>query len=119
VDIGGHPPIPNSNWLIWKFFSSACFSVMGTFIFNCGFFTYGVVSKPYIASRCILVVSHLFQLAYFGIFHAITYLCTSRVVLGLQIVFFCLDMVKLQTELDFEVTMHSPQKYLSNGLSHA
>jgi hypothetical protein len=37
VDIGGHPPVPNSNWLILTVFSSTRFSVMGTFLCNCGF----------------------------------------------------------------------------------
>jgi hypothetical protein len=84
VDIGGHPPVPNSNWLILTVFSSARFSVMGTFIFNSGFCTYEVaIMNPYTAFRWILLVSHLFQLDYFGIFHVSTYLCTSRVVLGL------------------------------------
>jgi hypothetical protein len=40
VDIGGHPPVPNSNWLILTVFSSTRFSVMGTFLCNCGFCTY-------------------------------------------------------------------------------
>jgi hypothetical protein len=83
VDIGGHPPVPNSNWLILTVFSSTCFSVMGTFLCNCGFCTYGVVLNPYTTSRWILVASHLFQLAYFGSFHVSTSFCTSRVVLGL------------------------------------
>jgi hypothetical protein len=82
VAIGGHPLVTNSNWLILTIFSSACFSVMGTFICNCGFCTSGVVLKPYTASRWILVATHLFQLAYFGIFHVITYFCTSRVIVG-------------------------------------
>jgi hypothetical protein len=43
VDIGGHPPVPNSNWLILTVFSSTHFSVMGTFLCNCGFCTYGAV----------------------------------------------------------------------------
>jgi hypothetical protein len=83
VDIGGHPPVPNSNWLILTVFSSTRFSVMGTFLCNCGFCTYGVVLKPYTTSRWILVAAHLFQLAYFGSFHVSTSFCTSRAVLGL------------------------------------
>jgi hypothetical protein len=39
VDIGGHPPVPNSNWLILTVFNSTRFSVMGTFLCNCGFCT--------------------------------------------------------------------------------
>jgi hypothetical protein len=74
VDIGGHPLVPNSNWLILTVFSSTCFSIMGTFICNYGFFTSGVVLKPYTTSRWILVVAHLFQLDYFGVFHVSTYL---------------------------------------------
>jgi hypothetical protein len=53
VDIGGHPPVPNSNWLILTVFSSTYFSVMGTFLFNCGFYTYKVVLNPYKESRWI------------------------------------------------------------------
>jgi hypothetical protein len=83
VDIGGHPPIPNSNWLILTVFSSTRFSVMGTLVCNCGFCTYGDVLKPYTAFRWIFVVAHLFQLAYFGSFHVSTSFCTSKVVLGL------------------------------------
>jgi hypothetical protein len=82
VDIGGHPPIPNSNWLILTIFSSTCFSVMGTFLCNCGFCTFGVVLNPYTTSRWIMVAAHLFQLACFGIFHVSTSFCTSRDVLG-------------------------------------
>jgi hypothetical protein len=83
VDIGGHPPVPNSNWLILTVFSSTCFSVMGTFLCNCGFCTSGAILKPYTTSRWILVAAHLFQLAYFGSFHVSTSFCTSRAVLGL------------------------------------
>jgi hypothetical protein len=54
VDICGHPPVPNSNWLILTFFISTRFFVMGKFLCNCGFFTYGVVLKPYKTSRWIL-----------------------------------------------------------------
>jgi hypothetical protein len=39
VDIGGHPPVPNSNWLILTVFSSTRFSVMGTLLCNYGFCT--------------------------------------------------------------------------------
>jgi hypothetical protein len=53
VDIGGHPPILNSNWLILTIFSSAHFSVMGTFLCNCGLCTSRVVLNPYTASRYI------------------------------------------------------------------
>jgi hypothetical protein len=63
--------------------SSTCFFVMGTFLCNCGFYTYEVVLNPYTTSRWILVATHLFQLAYFGIFHVSTSFCTSKVVLGL------------------------------------
>jgi hypothetical protein len=45
---------------------------MGRFICNCGFFTYAVFLKPYIASRWIWVATHIFQLNYFGIFHVDT-----------------------------------------------
>jgi hypothetical protein len=83
VDIGDHLPVPNSNSLIWTVFNSTCFSVMGIFLCNCGFCTYGVVLNPYILSRWILAVTHLFQLAYFLFFHVNTYFCTSSVVLGL------------------------------------
>jgi hypothetical protein len=51
VDIGGHPPGPNSNWLILTVFSSTCFSIMGTFLCNCGFCTSRVVLKPYTTSK--------------------------------------------------------------------
>jgi hypothetical protein len=82
-DPGGYwwPPT-YSNWLILTFFSSARFSVMMTFIFNCWLFTYGVFLKPYTTFRWILVASHLFQLAYFGIFYVNTSFCTSRGILG-------------------------------------
>jgi hypothetical protein len=76
VDIGGHPPIPNSNWLILIVFSSTHFSVMGTLLCNYGFYTSEDVLNPYTTSRWILVASHLVQLAYFGIFHLSTSLCT-------------------------------------------
>jgi hypothetical protein len=82
VDIGGHPPFPNSNWLILTVLSSSFFSVKGTFLCNCGFYNYGVVLKPYTISRWILVAAHLFQLAYFGSFHVSTSLCTYRVFWG-------------------------------------
>ena len=83
VDIGGHPPVPTSNWLILSVFSSTRFSVIGKILCNCGFFTYGAVLKPYKASRWILVVSHLFQLVYFGRFHVYTSFYTSMAILGL------------------------------------
>jgi hypothetical protein len=83
VDIGGHPPVPYSNWIIWTIFSSTRFSVMGTFLCNCGFYTYRDVLNPYTTSRWILVAAHLFQLYYFGSLHVSTSFCTSRVVLGL------------------------------------
>jgi hypothetical protein len=79
VDIGGHPPVPNPNLLILTVFCSTCFSVTGTFLCNCGFCTFRVVIKPYTTSRWILVVSHLFQLAYFGSFHVSASLCTSLI----------------------------------------
>jgi hypothetical protein len=82
VDIDGHPLVTNSNWLILIVFSSACFSVMGTFLCNCEFYTSETIMNPYTTSMWIMVVSHLFQLDYFGIFHASTYFCTFRVVLG-------------------------------------
>jgi hypothetical protein len=95
VDIGGHPPIPNSNWLILTVFSSTYLSVMGTFLCNCGFYTSGAVLKPYTASRWILVADHLFQLAYFGRFHVSTSFCTSRAILGPQTFFSWLATIKL------------------------
>ena len=82
MDIGGHPPVPNSTWLILTVFSSTRFSVMVKFSCNCGFFTSEVVLNPYIATRWILVAAHLVQLDYFGSFHVNTSFCTSRVVLG-------------------------------------
>jgi hypothetical protein len=60
VDIGGHSPVRNSNWLILTFFSSTCFSVMGKFISNSGFFSYEAVLSPYTSTGWILVVAHLF-----------------------------------------------------------
>jgi hypothetical protein len=54
-----------------------------TFLCNCGLCTYRVVLNPYTTSMWILVVIHLFQLAYFGSFHVSTSFCTSRAVLGL------------------------------------
>jgi hypothetical protein len=87
VDIGGHPPIPTSNWLILLFFSLERFSVIGTILCNYGFFTYGAMLNPYTSSRWILVVSHIFQLAYFGSFHVNTSFCTSKVILGLSTMF--------------------------------
>ena len=82
VDIGGQPPVPNSSWLILTFFSSTHFSIMVTSLCNCGLCNFMVVLNPYTKSRQILVVAHLFQLAYFGIFNVITSFCTSKVVLG-------------------------------------
>jgi hypothetical protein len=75
-------PPTYSNWLLLTVFSSTCFSVMMTFLCNCGFFTSGAILKPYTTSRWILVAAHLFQLAYFGSFHVNTSFCTSRAVLG-------------------------------------
>jgi hypothetical protein len=57
MDIGGHPPIPNSNCLILTVFSSTRFSVIGTFLCNCGFCTYVVVLKPYTIYMWILVAA--------------------------------------------------------------
>jgi hypothetical protein len=51
MDIGGHPPVPNSNCLSLTVFSSSHFTVMGTFLCNCGFYTYGAIFNPYIVSR--------------------------------------------------------------------
>jgi hypothetical protein len=81
VDIGGHPPAPNSTWLIFTVFNSGRFSVMVTSLFNCGFFTSGDIYNPYTTSRCISVAAHLFQLAYFGSFHVSTYFCTFKAIL--------------------------------------
>jgi hypothetical protein len=83
VDISGHPPVPTSNWLIWTVFSSTRFSVMGKFLCNCGFCTYGAILNPYTSSKWILVATHLFQVAYFGSVHVSTSFCTSRAILGL------------------------------------
>jgi hypothetical protein len=83
VDIGGHPPVPNSNWLILTIFSSTHFFVMMPFLCNCGFYTSRDVLNPYATSRCIMVAGHLFQLDYFGSFHVSTSFCTSRAILGL------------------------------------
>jgi hypothetical protein len=82
VDIGGHPPVPNYNWLILTVFSSTCFSIMGKFIYNCGFFTSRAILNPYTTSKWIMVHAHLFQLAYFGSFHVTTSFYTSRAILG-------------------------------------
>jgi hypothetical protein len=71
VDIGGHPTIPNSNWLILTIFSSKHFSVMEKFLCNCGFCTSRDILKPYITSRWILVASHLFQMDYLGSFMSV------------------------------------------------
>jgi hypothetical protein len=95
MDIGGHPPILNSNCPILTVFSSTRFSVMGTFLCNCGFFTYGAVLKPYTTSRWILVDDHLFQLDFFGNFHVNTSFCTFRVVLGIYTMFSGISTVKL------------------------
>jgi hypothetical protein len=81
VDIGGHPPVPNSNWLILTVFSSTCFSVMGTLLCNYGFCTSEAVLNPYTTSRWILVATHLVQLAYFGSFHLSTSFCTFGAIL--------------------------------------
>jgi hypothetical protein len=83
VDIGGHSPVPNSNWLILTVFSSTRFSVMRTILCNCGFCNNGAILKPYTISRWILVAAHLFQLAYYGSFHVSASFCTSRAFLGL------------------------------------
>jgi hypothetical protein len=83
VDIGGHPHVPNYNWPIWTIFSSTCFSIMGKCLCNYGFFTYRDVLNPYTTSRWISMVTHLFQLDYFGSFHVSTSLCTSRAILGI------------------------------------
>jgi hypothetical protein len=75
-------PPTYSNWLLLTVFSSTRFSVMMTFLCNCGFYTSGAILNPYTTSRWILVASHLFQLAYFGSFHVSTSFCTSRAILG-------------------------------------
>jgi hypothetical protein len=119
VDIGGHPPVPNSNWLILTVFSSTCFSVMGTLLCNYGFCTSEVVLKPYTTSRWILVAAHLVQLAYFGQFSSqYIFLYFWGCFEALNNIFWACHSQTIDKS-KFDGIMCSSRKYLSNGLSHA